>query len=76
MGDFKKGDVVICREGDIVFNELTIGKKYTIIDIDSDDKFDYVKVNNDKGILYEYLSFRFTLCIESNRNKVINNILE
>ena len=54
---FKVGDVVKCVDAE-VFNNLTIGKDYVLLDVSDGGK---VKVENDKGSCFYYYSYRFEL---------------
>ena len=57
VNKFKVGDVVK-RVGSGVFNNLTTGKDYVLLDV-SDDGM--LKVENDKGICFYYYPHRFEL---------------
>ena len=58
VNKFKVGDVVKCVDSGI-FNNLTIGKDYVLLDV-SDDGL--IKVEDDKGVcFYYYYSYRFEL---------------
>ena len=54
---FKVGDVVKCVDAE-VFNNLTIGKDYVLLDVSDGGK---IKVENDKGSCFYYYSYRFEL---------------
>ena len=57
VNKFKVGDVVKCIDAG-VFNNLTTGKDYVLLDV-SDDGI--LKVENDKGSCFYYYSYRFEL---------------
>ena len=57
VNKFKVGDVVKCVDAGI-FNNLTTGKDYVLLDV-SDDGM--LKVENDKGICFYYYPHRFEL---------------
>ena len=54
---FKVGDVVKCVDAAGVYNNLTIGKDYVLLDV-SDG---VLEVENDKGGCFYYYSYRFEL---------------
>ena len=57
VNKFKVGDVVKCIDAGI-FNYLTLGKDYVLLDVSDDGE---VKVENDKGSCFYYYSYRFEL---------------
>ena len=57
VNKFKVGDVVKCVDSGI-FNNLTTGKGYVLLDVSGDGE---VKVENDKGNCFYYYSYRFEL---------------
>ena len=57
VNKFKVGDVVKCVDAG-VYNSLTIGKDYVLLDVSDDGE---IKVENDKGINVYYYSYRFEL---------------
>ena len=57
VNKFKVGDVVKCVDAGI-FNNLTTGKDYVLLDVSDDGE---VKVKNDKGGCFYYYSYRFEL---------------
>lgn len=73
---FKKGDIIICDDCFAYPGVLTEGERYEVIACSSDGSFIYVTITNDDGELYDYLSYRFTLSVESVRNDLIDNILK
>ena len=54
---FKVGDVVKCIDAG-VYNNLTIGKDYVLLDVSDNGD---IKVENDKGSCFYYYSYRFEL---------------
>ena len=65
INKFKVGDVVKCVDTGI-FNNLTTGKDYVLLDISKDG--DIVKVENDKGSCFYYCSYRFELSNSGSAN--------
>ena len=57
VNKFKVGDVVKCVDSGI-FNNLTIGKDYVLLDVSYDG---LIEVENDKGVCFYYYSYRFEL---------------
>ena len=57
VNKFKVGDVVKCVDAGI-FNNLTTGKDYVLLDVSDDGE---VEVKNDKGGCFYYYSYRFEL---------------
>lgn len=57
VNKFKVGDVVKCVDSGL-FNNLTIGKDYMLLDVNFNGE---VKVENDKGSCFYYYSYRFEL---------------
>ena len=57
VNKFKVGDVVTCVDAGI-FNNLTVGKEYVLLDVSDDGE---IKVENDKGSCFYYYSYRFEL---------------
>lgn len=57
VNKFKVGDVVKCVDSGI-FNNLTTGKDYVLLDVSGDGE---IKVENDKGSCFYYYSYRFEL---------------
>ena len=57
VNKFKVGDVVKCVTG--VYNNLTVGKEYPLVDVSSDGT---VMVKNDMGNSVYYYPYRFELC--------------
>ena len=57
VNKFKVGDVVKCIAAG-VFNNLTTGKDYVLLDVSDDGE---IKVENDKGGCFYYHSYRFEL---------------
>lgn len=57
VNKFKVGDVVKCVDSGI-FNNLTTGKDYVLLDVSDDGE---IKVENDKGSCFYYYSYRFEL---------------
>ena len=57
VNKFKVGDVVKCVDSGI-YNNLTVGKDYVLLDVSGDDG---IKVENDKGSCFYYYSYRFEL---------------
>ena len=62
VNKFKVGDVVKCIDTG-VYNNLTAGKEYTLVDVSSDGT---VMVKNDKGIYFYCWSNHFELCNVTN----------
>lgn len=61
VNKFKVGDVVKCIDAG-VFNNLTTGKDYVLLDVSDDVSDDGIlKVENDKGSCFYYCSYRFEL---------------
>ena len=58
VNKFKVGDVVKCVDSGI-YNNLTAGKDYVLLDVSNDGS--EVKVENDKGSCFYYYSYRFEL---------------
>lgn len=54
---FKVGDVVKCVDAG-VYNNLTTGKDYVLLDVSDDGE---IMVENDKGSCFYYYSYRFEL---------------
>lgn len=59
---FKVGDVVKCVDAGI-FNNLTLGKDYVLLDVSDDGE---AKVENDKGSCFYYYTYRFELSDDSD----------
>ena len=57
VNKFKVGDVVKCVDAG-VYNNLTTGKDYVLLDASDDGE---IKVENDKGSCFYYYSYRFEL---------------
>ena len=57
VNKFKVGDVVKCIDAG-VYNNLTIGKDYVLLDVSDGGE---IKVKNDKGGCFYYYSYRFEL---------------
>ena len=57
VNKFKVGDVVKCVDAGI-FNNLTTGKDYVLLDVSDDGE---VEVKNDKGGCFYHYSYRFEL---------------
>ena len=57
VNKFKVGDVVKCVDAG-VYNNLTAGKDYLLLDVSDDGE---IKVENDKGSCFYYYSYRFEL---------------
>ncbi len=74
----KRGDSVICiNSGNkgIGWSYLTIGKDYIIEDITRNSITILFWVRNDQGYFESYANERF-MDLETQRNEIINNILE
>ena len=57
---FKVGEIVICAiERKRVQNEITIGKRYTILSISKEDFDDIINIVNDNNEIKGYFSVRF-----------------
>ena len=57
VNKFKVGDVVKCVDAG-VYNNLTTGKDYVLLDVSDDGE---IMVENDKGSCFYYYSYRFEL---------------
>ena len=79
MRAFKKGDIVKCiydrvdtlRPNSTKYNALTINKRYEVINHPS-LKSNYVRIRDNKGVLWSFYSVRFVLV---NTNKLYKRIL-
>jgi len=71
--------IVVCNDNTFCENNLTIGKSYYVhnmysLPLSTEPDNMYYQIQDDKNILYQYLSYRFK-CISEIRKEKINKIL-
>ena len=69
---FKKGDIVICVNNDAF--ALTIGKKYTIVDVSDKHGFVYVETDLANKKIGEFYEHRFML-LEDWRQQQLDKLI-
>lgn len=67
----KKGDKVICIDNAYSKGLFTVGKVYTVLDVNSTDYFrEYISIVCDDNIVHDEYTFRFIELKVSRRDKL------